>query len=114
MAVYVDTGRRRLGHMLMSHMLADTEAELHAMAKRIGVARRHYQGDHYDICQASRAKAVKAGAIPITQREAVSVRRLNRLGRPKPAILGGFPWDCYERCGSARCIMLGCRRGASQ
>jgi hypothetical protein len=114
MAVYVDNGRRQFGHMIMSHMLADTDAELHAMAKRIGVARQHHQGDHYDICQAARLKAVKAGAVPITQREAVSLRRLKRLGRPKPAILGGFPWRCYDRCGSALCIMFGCKRGAQQ
>lgn len=52
--------------MKMSHMIADTEAELHAMADRIGVARRWYQGDHYDVALSKRALAVKAGAIEIT------------------------------------------------
>ena len=41
--------------MKMCHMLADTLDELHAMADRIGVARRHFQTDssapHYDICK---------------------------------------------------------------
>ena len=54
--------------MKMSHMIADTEAELHAMAARIGVARRWYQGDHYDVSLGKRALAVKAGAIEITYR----------------------------------------------
>lgn len=33
------------------HMVADTEAELHAMADKIGLRREWYQGDHYDIVQ---------------------------------------------------------------
>ena len=41
--------------------------ELHAMAERIGVARKWYQGDHYDICLAKRAKAVAVGAIGLTR-----------------------------------------------
>jgi hypothetical protein len=52
--------------MKMSHMVADTEKELHAMAKSVGVARRHFQGDHYDICLSMRNKAVKFGAVEVT------------------------------------------------
>jgi hypothetical protein len=59
MTVYVDDMRARYGRMVMCHMVADTEAELHAMADRIGVARRWYQGDHYDVCLAKRALALK-------------------------------------------------------
>ena len=50
-------------------MLADSEAELHAMADRIGVARRWYQGDHYNVCQAKRVLAFKLGAVSITIRQ---------------------------------------------
>lgn len=75
MAVYVDDMRNPLGRMLMCHMLADTPAELHAMADQIGVARRHHQGDHYDICQAKRALAVRYGAREVTRREMVQIRR---------------------------------------
>lgn len=67
MSVYVDDMRARYGRMVMCHMIADTEAELHAMADRIGVARRWYQGDHYDICLAKRGLAVAAGAIELTR-----------------------------------------------
>lgn len=75
MAVYVDDmykvpmGQYR--GMRMSHMIADTEEELHTMADSIGVNSRWYQGNHYDICLSKRSKAVKLGAIELTMRELV-------------------------------------------
>lgn len=69
MTVYVDDMRAPYGRLVMCHMIADTAAELHAMADRIGVARRWYQGDHYDIALSKRALAVAAGAREITWRE---------------------------------------------
>lgn len=90
MAVYVDdmhkTPMGRYGRMKMSHMIADTEKELHAMADAIGVSRRWYQGPphtprpHYDICMAKRKLAVENGAQEITVRQAVEIlnKQLNR------------------------------------
>ena len=69
MTVYVDDMRAPYRRMIMCHMIADTEDELHDMADRIGVARRWYQGDHYDICLSKRALAVRFGAREITMRE---------------------------------------------
>lgn len=73
MTVYVDDMHQypmgQFGRMKMSHMIADTEAELHAMAARIGIARRWYQGDHYDIALSKRALAVSYGAREITLRQ---------------------------------------------
>lgn len=74
MAVYVDSMRAPFGRMVMCHMLADTSEELHAMARRIGVARRwcQYEGtyrEHYDICLSKRKAAVAAGAVEITWRQ---------------------------------------------
>lgn len=66
MSVYVDDMKAKFGRMIMCHMAADTEQELHAMADKIGVARKWYQGDHYDVCLAMRAKAVEFGAKEIT------------------------------------------------
>lgn len=61
----------------MCHMVADTLDELHAMADRIGIARRWFQNHtgrpHYDICKAKRALAVEAGAIEVGPRELVAV-----------------------------------------
>lgn len=74
---------------VMCHMIADTEAELHAMADKIGVARRWYQGDHYDITKSKRVLAVAAGAREITQRQlgcmAILRRRGQKIGDPETA-----------------------------
>jgi len=77
MAVYVDTAVNGYGRMVMCHMLADTRAELDAMADKIGVARKHYQHPmnpkvsfpHYDICKRMRRLAVKAGAQEVGRYE---------------------------------------------
>lgn len=89
MTVYVDDMRARFGRMVMIHMIADTEAELHAMADRIGVARKWHQGDHYDIALSKRALAVAAGAREITWRRAgmmtIHRRRTGILPTPEEA-----------------------------
>lgn len=78
MSVYVDDMRASYGRMVMCHMVADSEAELHAMAAAIGVDRRWYQGDHYDVCLAKRGLAVERGALEITRREASRMVALSR------------------------------------
>ena len=70
MAVYVDDMEASYGRMVMCHMLADTRAELLAMADKIGVARRWLQKagtvhEHFDIAKSKRALAVSYGAIEI-------------------------------------------------
>lgn len=81
MPVYVDDMKAPYGRMKMCHMVADSEDELHAMAARIGVARRWHQmagspRSHYDVCRSKRALAVQYGAIEVTRREvALLVRR---------------------------------------
>lgn len=73
MAVYVDHAHIAYRRMRMSHMLADTLDELHAMADALGIARRHFQGaaswPHYDICESKRTRAIELGARPVTRRE---------------------------------------------
>ena len=70
MSVYVDNMQAAVGRMLMCHMIADSDEELHAMADRIGVSRRWHQKagtdhSHYDISLSKRALAVAAGAIEV-------------------------------------------------
>lgn len=75
MSVFVDTMRARYGRMIMCHMFADTNEELHAMAAKIGVNRRWFQcppkasWEHYDICLSKKAQAMQHGAIEIRWRD---------------------------------------------
>ncbi|RDU99205.1 DUF4031 domain-containing protein [Trinickia dinghuensis] len=98
MTVYVDdmyqTEFGRYGLMKMSHMVADTSAELLAMAKTIGVNAKWLQragegGEHFDIAKAKRELAIAAGAVPITIRQcsAMCARRrvTGDLGTPEGA-----------------------------
>lgn len=81
MTVYVDRGRIPYRGMLMSHMLADTVDELHAMADRVGMKRKWFQDHgtpHYDICQAKRALAIAAGAAVADRRKVVELIRFYR------------------------------------
>lgn len=77
MPVYVDQARNAYRRMVMSHMIADTPAELHAMADRIGIPRRWYQAQastpHYDVCQSKRALAIAAGAIEVDRRHLAAI-----------------------------------------
>lgn len=94
MTVYVDDMRAPFGRMVMCHMIADTDEELHAMAGRIGVQRRWHQApprhdSHYDIALTKRAAAIAAGAVEITWRQAglMTIRRrvTGALGKPEDA-----------------------------
>lgn len=90
MTVYVDNMRAPYGRLVMCHMVADEDHELHAMADTIGVARRWHQGDHYDIALSKRALAVAAGAVEITFRQCGSMvmrrRAIGQLGAPEDAV----------------------------
>lgn len=83
MAVYVDDMQADYGRMKMCHMLADTDSELHAMADKIGVARRWHQKpgtpqSHYDICLSKKVLAIGYGAQQITIREAALLCKRKR------------------------------------
>lgn len=84
MACYVDDMNAKYGRMVMCHMLADTDEELHEIAKKIGVQRKWHQcagtpKSHYDICLAKKKIAVEFGAIEITWREAAAIVRRKRV-----------------------------------
>lgn len=72
--VYVDDFNAPYRRMIMCHMMADTPEELHAMATKIGIARKWFQDHqfkHYDICLSKKKIAMQYGAIEITAREMV-------------------------------------------
>lgn len=70
--------------MIMCHMVADTIAELHAMAAAIGMRRAWFQPlsfPHYDVSLARRRLALVKGAIELDRRALARFMRRQR-GRP--------------------------------
>ena len=73
--------RAVVGRHVVCHMMADSEEELEVMAVRIGLSARWRHGDHYDVPLPERAAAVAAGAIEVSSRDLVRLRRARRSGR---------------------------------
>lgn len=83
MTVYVDhltDYKKRIGRCgpFWCHMTADTPDELHAFAERIGLKRTWAQHVgkptlHYDLTASRRAKAVRLGAVEVTNREGANL-----------------------------------------
>ena len=66
---YPDTG---LPFRTWCHLVSDTSfEELHAFAGELGIPRRFFQGDHYDLPEHVRARALELGAVPATTRELI-------------------------------------------
>jgi len=64
---------------LWSHLVStESYAELHDFAGRLGISRRAFEGDHYDIPQERYADVVAAGAVALEGRELV--KRLRDSG----------------------------------
>src|SRR4051794_18800457 len=60
------------------HMAAEAFEELHAFAAALGVPRRAFQRDHYDLPPHARAAALAAGAEEVSTREL-----LERMAGPR-------------------------------
>lgn len=77
-----------------SHLLADTDEELHAFAARMGMKREWFQHRthrphqaHYDIPERSRGRALDLGAVPVSWRQVGRMMRQRRkdVDRSGPA-----------------------------
>ena len=67
-----------------SHLVSDESYdELHAFAARLGVPRRAFQGDHYDIPASLREPALALGAEAVPARELLGRLKAAGLRRPK-------------------------------
>ena len=65
-----------------AHLVSDESYdELHAFAARLGIPRRAFQGDHYDVPAHLREEAIALGAEAVDAR--VLVRRLREAGLRK-------------------------------
>ena len=85
MTVLVDEPRWWWRGRRWCHLVSDASLdELHAFTDSLGISRRAFQGDHYDIPEEHRDAVVAAGAVPVESRELV--RRLRAAGlRLSPA-----------------------------
>jgi hypothetical protein len=95
MAVYVDPVTNHVGldkpvtrryGTRWTHMIADSRAELDAMAVAIGLQTKYIQdygkwSEHYDLTPSKRALAVSLGAIEITTARFVNMLAARR-GQP--------------------------------
>ncbi|MEU1692278.1 DUF4031 domain-containing protein [Streptomyces hirsutus] len=72
MTVYIDPPTWPGHGLLWSHLVSDVSYdELHAFAAALGVPRRAFERDHYDIPQHRYAAVVLAGAVEVSSREVV-------------------------------------------
>lgn len=85
MAVLIDQPRWWHEGRRWSHLVSDTDYdELHRFTESLGIPRRAFQGDHYDIPEEYYDQMIAAGAQPVDSRELL--RRLKRAGlRLSPA-----------------------------
>ena len=79
MAILVDDARWHWRGRVWAHLVSDTSyAELHAFAAQLGIPRRAFQGDHYDVPEEYREAAIALGAAAVDSRHLV--RRLRASG----------------------------------
>ncbi len=72
MSLFVDPARWPHLGGLWCHLVSDTSfEELHAFARRLGIPRVAFQGDHYDLDESRRSQAIAAGANAVHGREIV-------------------------------------------
>lgn len=104
MTIYVDeimdwtivAKARGLRHTHWCHLTADTEAELHAFAARLGLRRSWFQKKsdrdyrwHYDIVPSKRSEAVRLGAQEISRREMLPILDARRAVLGLKDLTGG-------------------------
>lgn len=102
MAVLIDPPSWPAHGRLWSHLASDTAFdELHAFVGPLGVPRRAFEGDHYDVPQERYDGLVAAGALPVTSRELLKALQRSGLRRPKrrgervlaSRVVGSTQWD---------------------
>jgi Protein of unknown function (DUF4031) len=117
-AVYLDDWRQRatVGALTTrwSHLLGDSEDELHEFAARLGLRRRGYQVhrrhralNHYDVPEALRPAALELGAVAVSWRQmGAMVRHWRRPGAPaqaRRAVEGTMPASSSAPTSRATC-----------
>ncbi|MGC8481433.1 MAG: DUF4031 domain-containing protein [Acidimicrobiales bacterium] len=77
-----------------AHLVSDESfAELHRFASSIGIPRRAFQGDHYDIPESRLDDVIAAGARPVDPREIVRALREGGMRRSRHEGLSAFEFE---------------------
>ena len=76
--IYVDkpTWQKPNGRKFYAHMVCESNEELHAFAKVIGVKRHFFHGGdkpHYDISVEQHALALENGAVEVSSKQLVAI-----------------------------------------
>lgn len=89
MTLYIDPPTWPGHGRLWSHLVSDVSYdELHLFAARLGVPRRAFERDHYDIPEHRYGEVVLAGALQVSSREVVRLLHGAGLRRRKGASTG--------------------------
>jgi len=84
MTVYIDPPNWPGHGRMWSHLVSDVSyAELQSFADRLGVPRRAFERDHYDIPSPRYDEVVAAGAVEVSSREVVRLLTESGLRRRK-------------------------------
>jgi hypothetical protein len=79
MTVLIDEPRWWFDGRVWSHLVSDQSLEeLHEFAAALGIPRRGFHGDHYDVPEEYYQHVVESGAVPTSSRDLV--RRLRAAG----------------------------------
>ncbi len=75
-----------------AHLASDRDTgELHDFAARLGLRRTAFQGDHYDVDEELRIRALELGARPVDARDLV--RRLRAAGLRRRGGQAALHWE---------------------
>ncbi|MFF4759670.1 DUF4031 domain-containing protein [Streptomyces sp. NPDC001292] len=89
MTLYIDPPSWPGHGRMWSHLVSDVSYdELHTFAEGLGVPRRAFERDHYDLPAQRYADAVAAGAVEVSSREVVRLLYAAGLRRPKGRVQG--------------------------
>jgi predicted metal-dependent HD superfamily phosphohydrolase len=99
--ILVDPASWKWRGKVWAHLVSDTSyQELHDFADLLGIPRRSFQGDHYDVPSDYREQAIALGAIAVSSRELVSRLRAAGLRRRLPGSQVAKAWAvAIERLG---------------
>ncbi len=90
MSLLVDECRWTFRDRLWCHLISDRSYdELHYFARQLGMPRIAFQGDHYDLHQTNRTRAIELGALPVESTQIVRALKTSGLRRGPALVRSG-------------------------